>query len=193
MRLPTRSCWKSGGECWRFAPLWRDRSFCPFCWFRCRSIPLRKACSGRRRNPEFTSSRTDLLRTWSPHPASGSNRAICWCDAATPELDAEAAELEARLREYDYRHRLSVTQDRIEAEILADEILRIKAELERKHSEKADLLIRSPLRRRIPAAGSRRPAGPVRAAGDAPGLRHRFFPGGRHGWWCPSKAWTRFG
>lgn len=61
-----------------------------------------------------------------------------------PELDAEAAELEARLREYDYRHRLSVTQNRIEAEILADEILRIKAELEKKHSEKADLLIRSP-------------------------------------------------
>ncbi|MCP4648074.1 MAG: HlyD family efflux transporter periplasmic adaptor subunit, partial [bacterium] len=60
-----------------------------------------------------------------------------------PELDTQVVELEARLIEYEARHRLSVTKDRTEAEILADEILRIREELQRKRGEKEDLLIRS--------------------------------------------------
>lgn len=59
------------------------------------------------------------------------------------ELDAEVKVLEAQLREFESRHRLSVTKDRTEAEILMDEIGRIKAEMVRKRSEKEDLIIRS--------------------------------------------------
>jgi putative peptide zinc metalloprotease protein len=62
-----------------------------------------------------------------------------------PELDAEVKVLEAQLEEFQSRHRLSVTKDRTEAEILKDEIGRIKAELARKTAEKEELLIRSPV------------------------------------------------
>ncbi|MFH1984003.1 MAG: peptidase M50 [Pseudomonadota bacterium] len=64
------------------------------------------------------------------------------CD--NPELDAEAAVLAAQLREYEARQRLSVTLDRIEADILADEVARIRAELDEKMQEKEHLNIRSP-------------------------------------------------
>lgn len=59
------------------------------------------------------------------------------------ELDAEVKVLEAQLREFESRHQLSLTKDRTEAEILVDEIGRIKAEVARKRGEKEDLLIRS--------------------------------------------------
>lgn len=59
------------------------------------------------------------------------------------ELDAEVKVLEAHLREFEARQRLSVTKDRTEAEILIDEIGRIKAEMARKIGEKEGLLIRS--------------------------------------------------
>ncbi|MEW6664093.1 MAG: HlyD family efflux transporter periplasmic adaptor subunit [Thermodesulfobacteriota bacterium] len=61
-----------------------------------------------------------------------------------PELVAEVRVLEAQLREFEARHRLSLTRDRTEAEILSDEIGRIKAELDQKRAEVRDLLIRSP-------------------------------------------------
>jgi putative peptide zinc metalloprotease protein len=61
-----------------------------------------------------------------------------------PQLTAEVGVLSAQLREFESRHRLSMTKDRTEAEILMDEIGRIKAELERKRMEAQDLVIRSP-------------------------------------------------
>jgi putative peptide zinc metalloprotease protein len=61
-----------------------------------------------------------------------------------PELAAEVEVLEAQLREFESRHRLSVTRDRTEAEILMDEIGRVRAELERKRTEAEDLVMRSP-------------------------------------------------
>jgi putative peptide zinc metalloprotease protein len=61
-----------------------------------------------------------------------------------PEFVAEVSVLEAQLREYQARHRESLTKDRIEAEILLDEIGRIRVELEEKRAEERDLLIRSP-------------------------------------------------
>jgi putative peptide zinc metalloprotease protein len=61
-----------------------------------------------------------------------------------PELVAEVTVLEAQLREFEARHRQSVTKDRTEAEILADEIGRIRAELDQKKAEARELLIRSP-------------------------------------------------
>jgi putative peptide zinc metalloprotease protein len=62
-----------------------------------------------------------------------------------PELDAEVAVLEAQLAEFESRYTLGLTRDRIEADILVDEIERITAELQRKQSEREDLLIRSTL------------------------------------------------
>ncbi|MBW1862591.1 MAG: efflux RND transporter periplasmic adaptor subunit [Deltaproteobacteria bacterium] len=61
-----------------------------------------------------------------------------------PDLATEVEVLEAQLSEYESRHRLSVTKDRIEAKILMEEIGRIKAELKSKRDEKEDLIIRSP-------------------------------------------------
>lgn len=61
-----------------------------------------------------------------------------------PELAAEVEVLEAQLSEFESRHRLSVTRDRTEAEILMDDMGCIKAELARKKGEQDDLLIRSP-------------------------------------------------
>jgi putative peptide zinc metalloprotease protein len=60
------------------------------------------------------------------------------------DLDAEVKVLEAQLREFESRYRLSMTKGPIEAEIIMDEINRINAELERKRGEKEELLIRSP-------------------------------------------------
>jgi putative peptide zinc metalloprotease protein len=62
-----------------------------------------------------------------------------------PDLDAEVKVLEAQLREFESRHRLSMTKSPIEAEIIMDEIDRINAELERKRGEREELLIRSPI------------------------------------------------
>jgi len=59
------------------------------------------------------------------------------------ELEAEVEVLDAQLREYEFRHRLSVTRSRTEAEILLEEIGRIRGELERKKEERKDLSIRS--------------------------------------------------
>jgi len=64
------------------------------------------------------------------------------CD--NPELSARVKELEAQLREYRARHRVSKLSDRTEAEILKDEIARVKAELARARERKEALLIRSP-------------------------------------------------
>lgn len=61
-----------------------------------------------------------------------------------PQLSAEVDVLEAQLREFESRHRLSLTRDRTEAEILMDEISRIRVELEKKKAETRDLIIRSP-------------------------------------------------
>ena len=61
-----------------------------------------------------------------------------------PDLAAELEVLEARLKEFEARRRLSVTRDRTEAKILMDEIERIKAELDKKKDEKEDLIVRSP-------------------------------------------------
>jgi putative peptide zinc metalloprotease protein len=52
-----------------------------------------------------------------------------------PELAAEVEVLEAQLSEFESRHRLSVTRDRTEAEILMDDMGCIKAELARKKGE----------------------------------------------------------
>ncbi len=60
------------------------------------------------------------------------------------DLAAEERVLEARLRELSAKLRRSQTRDRIEAEILQDEVERVEAELERTREEREDLLIRSP-------------------------------------------------
>jgi putative peptide zinc metalloprotease protein len=61
-----------------------------------------------------------------------------------PELGAEVAVLEAQLREYELRHRLSLSKDRTEADVLMDEIGRLRAEVEKKKTEARELIIRSP-------------------------------------------------
>ncbi|MBN2061920.1 MAG: efflux RND transporter periplasmic adaptor subunit [Deltaproteobacteria bacterium] len=61
-----------------------------------------------------------------------------------PDLSAEVRVLEAELNEYETRHRQSMTENRTQAEILKDEIGRIKAELDEKRKEKEDLTVRSP-------------------------------------------------
>jgi len=76
-------------------------------------------------------------------PGQQVNKGELLITCGNPELDTQVEELEARLSEYEARHRLSVTKDRTEAEILADEILHIREELQRKYGEKEDLLIRS--------------------------------------------------
>lgn len=59
------------------------------------------------------------------------------------ELDTEVGFLAAQLSEYETRYTLGLTRDRTEADILFDEIERIQGELQRKQSEKDDLVIRS--------------------------------------------------
>ncbi len=61
-----------------------------------------------------------------------------------PDLSAEVRVLAAQLQEFENRYRLSVTRDRTEANILRDEIDRIKAELAQKKREQDDLVVRSP-------------------------------------------------
>ncbi|RLB28965.1 MAG: peptidase M50, partial [Deltaproteobacteria bacterium] len=61
-----------------------------------------------------------------------------------PDLDTEVKVLEAQLKEYESRCRLSSTKDRTETKILMDEIERIKAELDRKRAQREELIIRSP-------------------------------------------------
>lgn len=61
-----------------------------------------------------------------------------------PEQASDLEILQARLAEFDSRHRLSRTRDRTEAKILMAEMDRIRSELDRKQAEKKDLLIESP-------------------------------------------------
>jgi putative peptide zinc metalloprotease protein len=61
-----------------------------------------------------------------------------------PRLDSEMAVLEAQVKELDARYRLSTVEDRIEAEIIKDEMSRLKGEIARKKAEKDALLMKSP-------------------------------------------------
>lgn len=60
------------------------------------------------------------------------------------DLASEVEALEARLREYEARYRISRLKDLAEADILKDEIDRIRSELTRARERQGDLLIRSP-------------------------------------------------
>ena len=62
-----------------------------------------------------------------------------------PEVAARVMMLEAQLREFEARHRMRERIDLTEAEILKDEIERIKGELQWTRERQKDLLIRSPL------------------------------------------------
>lgn len=62
-----------------------------------------------------------------------------------PDLATRVAVLEAQLREFEARHRLKERMDLTEAEILKDEIERIKGELKWTRQCQDELLIRSPL------------------------------------------------
>ncbi len=62
-----------------------------------------------------------------------------------PELATRVAVLEARLRELDARHRLSVVTDRTEAEVVKDEMQRVRAELRRARERQKELMIHSPV------------------------------------------------
>jgi putative peptide zinc metalloprotease protein len=62
-----------------------------------------------------------------------------------PEVSAKVLMLEAQLREFEARHRAREHLEDTEAEILKDEIERIKGELEWTRERQKDLLIRSPL------------------------------------------------
>ncbi|MBN1625655.1 MAG: peptidase M50 [Deltaproteobacteria bacterium] len=61
-----------------------------------------------------------------------------------PDIDSEMDVLEAEQRELEARYSLSLVKDRTEAEIIKDELARLKAEIERKRDEKDNLLIESP-------------------------------------------------
>ena len=61
----------------------------------------------------------------------------------SPERVSELEILQAQLAEFESRYRLSRTRDRTEAKILIAEMARIKSELDRKQTEKEDLLIKS--------------------------------------------------
>jgi len=61
-----------------------------------------------------------------------------------PELPVRVKVLEAELRVFEARHGVSVLRDRTEAEILKDEIGRIRAELARAKERQEELMIRSP-------------------------------------------------
>ncbi len=78
----------------------------------------------------------------SPGQAVGHGDPLIICENS--ELETNVRVLEAQLSEYESRHRLSITRSRTEAEILMEEMGRIRAELERKQEEKKDLSIRSP-------------------------------------------------
>ncbi len=65
-------------------------------------------------------------------------------ECVNPELSLRVQVLEAQLIEYQIRHRVSVTENRTEAEILQEEIRRVEKELARERERLAALVVRSP-------------------------------------------------
>jgi putative peptide zinc metalloprotease protein len=62
-----------------------------------------------------------------------------------PELETEVRVLEARLRELEAKHRMSERADVTEAEILKDEMERVRTEVLRARERASDLLLLSPV------------------------------------------------
>lgn len=78
-------------------------------------------------------------------PGSNVKQGQVLIESEAPELDSEVSIIKARLKELEARHRAAMIVDRIEMEIIKDEIVKVSAELKHFEESRAHLLVRSPV------------------------------------------------